>query len=527
MRTRDEAARLRMLAATACFTAAWFVLSNTRVAPDRWALRLRLQQRATTCNATLLPSQHLRGLFGHATPGRPSSYPLFTGDTLRSFADHIFDDTTQGDDWRALARKVRIGDVVFLKTDYMDEFFAIVYPQIDADFVLATHNSDFPAPSSHATYLNDSKLLAWYAINPDAVHAKLVPIPLSLANGYWPHGKLAVVQNALHAQRMQWQKRKHALYVNMDRTTNQAARQSAVDHVASVPGTFVRRERLNYSDYLRDIADSKFVLSPPGNGVDCHRTWEAVLLNAVPVVNSSSINELFAGLPVMIVNDWTEVHAATLAAFPEPRSACVPDVLRADYWLARMRAHAPNRTQTLKSLRVLPPVTARSVEADRQAGLDTELGTLLFQLAARPDVNSVLESGFWNDGGSSMCVARGLNTHRRVDTKFVTVDADARRRAIKSRTLSQYPFVSCKLRKAAVDEYCKRGVTFDMVVLDNKNEFSRVMSTCRPRVIVLHGAALSNVSHNGLQWLNGQGYKVVRRNGEGAGNYLAAENVYD
>ncbi len=52
-----------------------------------------------------------------------------------------------------------------------------------------------------------------------------------------------------------------------------------------------------------------FVISPHGNGVDCHRTWEALALGCVPIVRTSPLDALYEGLPVLIVSNWCEVTA--------------------------------------------------------------------------------------------------------------------------------------------------------------------------------------------------------------------------
>lgn len=66
------------------------------------------------------------------------------------------------------------------------------------------------------------------------------------------------------------------------------------------------------SEYLIDLARSKFVLSPRGNGLDCYRTWEALYMGAFPVVRSSEIDSLFENLPVLIVDEWENVTEAFL-----------------------------------------------------------------------------------------------------------------------------------------------------------------------------------------------------------------------
>jgi hypothetical protein len=55
------------------------------------------------------------------------------------------------------------------------------------------------------------------------------------------------------------------------------------------------------------IIEYAFVVSPHGNGLDCHRTWEALVLGCIPIVKSSGLDPIFEGLPVWIVDEWNEV----------------------------------------------------------------------------------------------------------------------------------------------------------------------------------------------------------------------------
>ena len=45
----------------------------------------------------------------------------------------------------------------------------------------------------------------------------------------------------------------------------------------------------------------QFILSPHGAGIDCFRTWEALVLGCIPIVKKSHISELFQDLPVIAV----------------------------------------------------------------------------------------------------------------------------------------------------------------------------------------------------------------------------------
>ena len=55
------------------------------------------------------------------------------------------------------------------------------------------------------------------------------------------------------------------------------------------------------------------MISPHGNGLDCHRTWEALCLGCIPIVKKSGICEdLFYKLPVLIVDNWKDVKVELL-----------------------------------------------------------------------------------------------------------------------------------------------------------------------------------------------------------------------
>jgi hypothetical protein len=52
-----------------------------------------------------------------------------------------------------------------------------------------------------------------------------------------------------------------------------------------------------------------FVASPEGNGIDTHRTWEAIYFKCVPIVMRSFMTEYYEhiGLPVWVVDSYDEL----------------------------------------------------------------------------------------------------------------------------------------------------------------------------------------------------------------------------
>jgi hypothetical protein len=88
------------------------------------------------------------------------------------------------------------------------------------------------------------------------------------------------------------------------------------------------------------ISSSRFVLSPHGAGLDCYRTYEALYLGAYVVVKKSSLDEMFQNLPVLIVNEWSDVTEQLLNDTYNRflRTDFDFDKLFTKYWYQRFRS---------------------------------------------------------------------------------------------------------------------------------------------------------------------------------------------
>jgi hypothetical protein len=102
-----------------------------------------------------------------------------------------------------------------------------------------------------------------------------------------------------------------------------------------------------YPEYLRDLATYKFVISPHGTGLDCYRTWEALMLGCIPIVKKSCLDVLYEGLPVLIVDDWAQVTQEFLEQKYQEMSQQKYHLerLHIDYWIRLIRQRA---TELLK-----------------------------------------------------------------------------------------------------------------------------------------------------------------------------------
>jgi hypothetical protein len=64
---------------------------------------------------------------------------------------------------------------------------------------------------------------------------------------------------------------------------------------------------------------SEYVLSPRGAGEDCHRFYEAIYLDSIPIVKRTNtpFDKLYNVFPCLIVNDWNEVTEELLVSKKE------------------------------------------------------------------------------------------------------------------------------------------------------------------------------------------------------------------
>lgn len=233
-----------------------------------------------------------------------TSSPFISGDSFRAFADHVYDDTTRQFDPQA----VKSGDTIFVSADNLALFFSVIHPKLKNPYILITHNSTQNVPGPYESYLKDETLFAWFGKNVTLKHPKMHPLPIGLANMFWKHGNIDQLRKVMgHLP----EKKDHLVYLNLWTATCPLEREMIYKTFGNAPQTFVGQKK-PYGEFLEDLAHSTFVFSPRGTSLDCHRTWEAMLLGCIPIVKKSPIDPVYEGLPVWLVDDWAEVTAEAL-----------------------------------------------------------------------------------------------------------------------------------------------------------------------------------------------------------------------
>ena len=70
----------------------------------------------------------------------------------------------------------------------------------------------------------------------------------------------------------------------------------------------VDEQRVDYYNFLLNLAKHKFILCSRGNAIDCHRNWEVLYMKRVPVMKTDPyLIELFKEWPVLWVNGYEDI----------------------------------------------------------------------------------------------------------------------------------------------------------------------------------------------------------------------------
>jgi hypothetical protein len=220
-----------------------------------------------------------------------------TGNKFKNFCNYFF----EGADL-VLNRKIKDNEIIkiLIKTDFIDLFFSKF--TFNCPIIIFTHNSDYGINLNHIKYLNIPNVISWYAQNIDIFHEKLKSIPIGIANEEWQHGDIAVLESVRNKD----YEKINLIYANFNPNTNFNERNHCINCLKNE--NIKIAETVNFEKYLSNLSQSYFSISPNGNGIDCHKTWESLYLKTIPIV-TKSINSLqYKELPIIIIDDWNDFY---------------------------------------------------------------------------------------------------------------------------------------------------------------------------------------------------------------------------
>lgn len=224
-------------------------------------------------------------------------------------------------------RSIKANDIVWVKLtsrykqdkkSNLERFVKYALPKINQPFYLITTDGDSSVPThvpeAVVSKLKENKfLLCWYSQNcSSGEHVeKIRALPIGFdfhtnrcgEVGQGLANKLAVIKKS-----------------NIDCTRSQEVFCDVLLNATSTTRSRIRSlietnseycipsQRMGQLELWQAYTQYSFVLSLEGNGLDCHRTWEALYLGCTVLVLSSELDYLYKGLNVYILADESELN---------------------------------------------------------------------------------------------------------------------------------------------------------------------------------------------------------------------------
>lgn len=227
-------------------------------------------------------------------------------------------------------------------------------------FILVSGDSDTTVPydifisnEEFIKFIEYDKLIHWYSQNCVIEHPKITRIPIGLdyhtlsqCNYKWGAQTKAINQeneliNIKNNSKPFWQRR-IMCYSNFHFNFYKFG-QDRIDAMNKIPKNlmFYEEKEVPRLESWERQSEYSFVISPHGNGLDCHRTWEALILGCIVIVKTSGLDPLYNDLPVLIVNDWQDVNKNlledTIDNFKEKQFNY--SKLSLDFWMNKIKIH--------------------------------------------------------------------------------------------------------------------------------------------------------------------------------------------
>tara|TARA_Y100000768_G_C23916831_1_gene652775 strand:+ start:254 stop:1162 length:909 start_codon:yes stop_codon:yes gene_type:complete len=220
--------------------------------------------------------------------------------------------------------------VIFVKTEFIHYFTDILF-SLEKPFILITGDGGDKCPPFLSYPVNNEKiqkkaealiekpeLIFWFAKNPCIIHSKISAFPIGPK---W-HRNIQVkesMKNIFNSlcttpkeSLLNRSKKPNLLFFNFNVETTRDPFykphkniRSNIKTILSKNFTWINNQP--FEKYMQILNNHKFCVSPPGNGIDTHRCWEALMMGTIPLLVTSPIDYLFDRLPVIIVDDWNKI----------------------------------------------------------------------------------------------------------------------------------------------------------------------------------------------------------------------------
>lgn len=276
------------------------------------------------------------------------------------------------------------GNIFFVRTDLILDYVSQLTIH-NTPFILITASNDdhcspyLKYPPNECTYnlvdtfLKSSKLIRWYCKNPCVEHPKIRPLPLG-PKWQWETAQFFGEDKTKHTRIFEtYGKTPHKnftnpvlknelLFFNFKQKTTIEPFYSPHKNVrlyckSVLLKKFEYHPNTPFETYIKNLSSFKFCMSPPGRGIDTHRTWEALMVGTIPIVFSTMLDPLFKDLPVLIIQDIKELETITSEFLEDKYKEFQTktynfDTLYEPYWINKIKSDLLENLLERKTIKI-------------------------------------------------------------------------------------------------------------------------------------------------------------------------------
>lgn len=232
---------------------------------------------------------------------RPSSAPFVSGDFFRNLSDFVWEDNKKNIN----LSRIKSGDFIFSQSELLEELKSEVLSKINCKVNLILGNSDLNHTQKNLSDISRLNVFKVYAQNMSESVDGCSPLPIGIENAWRAKNGMIKFKDS---KKSTTEDRINGILWGFNVGTNPNSRLRAAGLLYKSPLAH-KLENVSPKEHQIQLSRFKFVASPPGNGLDTHRTWEAMYFKCVPIVLRSFMTDYYEqmGLPIWVIDDYSEL----------------------------------------------------------------------------------------------------------------------------------------------------------------------------------------------------------------------------
>ncbi|MFH0808027.1 MAG: hypothetical protein V1888_00185 [archaeon] len=255
--------------------------------------------------------------------------------------------------YKDIDKKLGVNNSIYVKTDELDYFERVVLPKIRTKFVLVSGGSDC-STLKFKSILKNHFLIHWFAQNNNIEDSRVSSVPIGLDhsslmfnNCFDENKKTAQEQDEELKKIMKVKfKKKLKVFSNFHLNYTSQRRRELHDLLKYNSCMYFQKNRMPRTKMWKLQNHYTFNFSPVGNGLDCIRTWESLILGQIPIAEKTgtSLDNLYKEFPIVVIDDVSELTEKNLEKWHKKYSKMfTPELerkLTSEYWVGMIKEKA-------------------------------------------------------------------------------------------------------------------------------------------------------------------------------------------